>query len=429
MKFFLSLLFCVSTCSYVQADTVHIGLKVNFNPGFSTIENSKLQSLDRLINLLEKENLNAKFFVAGHSDSLGSEAINNELSEARAEFIKNALINRGVEENSIISKGFGERAPIADNKTREGRNKNRRVVVSLGLTNIEEQKVADFRSSIARQDGYFEVLNGEHELVQGFIAENQDKLEENVNQKAEDVQPLERPEAVSASEQPSGLSFIGAHRYQLGLGTYQNILNIRSLNTESAGAEAEWVSKQNLNIGLAYQYQIAPAWWLGLRANYHIQDYEPIKSSTFIWDEENPSMIRASLITDYEISNRWGLGLDLDYNEEAFVYESSSSVTLRKAFVAGASLRGLYKFYDSDRISARLNLKVSYPVSGSDEILDPEGKIGGVFGVDASLKNILGSHELNFNLYFATRNFENLANDQKEKLVGFMVSVRNNKWL
>lgn len=66
--------------------------------------------------------------VEGHTDSTGSEAYNQKLSEQRAGAVKQTLIEQGVEAARLQDKGFGESKPVASNATREGRANNRRVV-------------------------------------------------------------------------------------------------------------------------------------------------------------------------------------------------------------------------------------------------------------------------------------------------------------
>jgi len=69
--------------------------------------------------------------VAGHTDSTGSNAYNQQLSERRAESVARYLLSKGVIEARIESVGFGEDHPIADNSTDAGRALNRRVELSL----------------------------------------------------------------------------------------------------------------------------------------------------------------------------------------------------------------------------------------------------------------------------------------------------------
>lgn len=67
--------------------------------------------------------------IIGHTDSTGSDAINNPLSVDRANSTRNYLVARGVAANRIATDGRGSREPIADNNTNEGRAKNRRVEI------------------------------------------------------------------------------------------------------------------------------------------------------------------------------------------------------------------------------------------------------------------------------------------------------------
>lgn len=69
--------------------------------------------------------------VTGHTDSTGSEQINQTLSDSRADNVKNALVGQGVNPNRITTVGFGESAPIADNSTDAGRQLNRRVIITI----------------------------------------------------------------------------------------------------------------------------------------------------------------------------------------------------------------------------------------------------------------------------------------------------------
>jgi len=70
------------------------------------------------------------FEIQGHTDNIGSEAYNIELSYDRAYAIKRILIdNFGIEENRLVTRGFGESAPVVSNETEAGQAKNRRVVI------------------------------------------------------------------------------------------------------------------------------------------------------------------------------------------------------------------------------------------------------------------------------------------------------------
>jgi OOP family OmpA-OmpF porin len=69
--------------------------------------------------------------AVGHTDSVGSDAYNQKLSVRRAEAIKAYLVSKGIEKNRIYTEGKGEKQPVADNKTAEGRAKNRRVEIEV----------------------------------------------------------------------------------------------------------------------------------------------------------------------------------------------------------------------------------------------------------------------------------------------------------
>lgn len=76
--------------------------------------------------------INLEVIVAvGHTDSVGSDAYNQKLSARRAEAVKAYLVSKGIEKNRVYTEGKGEKQPVADNKTKEGRAKNRRVEIEV----------------------------------------------------------------------------------------------------------------------------------------------------------------------------------------------------------------------------------------------------------------------------------------------------------
>lgn len=73
-----------------------------------------------------------KVTIEGHADIVGGKAYNQRLSERRAESVKKYMVEKfGVDASRIATKGYGKSRPIADNKTEEGRQKNRRVVEAI----------------------------------------------------------------------------------------------------------------------------------------------------------------------------------------------------------------------------------------------------------------------------------------------------------
>jgi len=69
--------------------------------------------------------------LQGHTDSQGADAYNLDLSQRRAESVRDYLISKGVSGTRLVAKGYGETQPIADNKTAAGRAQNRRVVMKV----------------------------------------------------------------------------------------------------------------------------------------------------------------------------------------------------------------------------------------------------------------------------------------------------------
>ena len=98
---------------------------IYFETGQVELIDDNYPELDRLVELLEK-NPKLEIQINGHTDATGNEATNLKLSEARAKAVFDYLLEKGIS-NEIDFKGYGSQSPIADNKTEEGRRKNRRV--------------------------------------------------------------------------------------------------------------------------------------------------------------------------------------------------------------------------------------------------------------------------------------------------------------
>lgn len=86
--------------------------------------------MDRLVSFL-KENPDKKVSFEGHTDWTGPERYNQGLSERRARSAKKYIVGKGIDASRITTQGFGEKKPIASNKTRKGRARNRRVEVQI----------------------------------------------------------------------------------------------------------------------------------------------------------------------------------------------------------------------------------------------------------------------------------------------------------
>jgi OOP family OmpA-OmpF porin len=78
------------------------------------------------------KNITLEVIIAvGHTDAVGSDAYNQKLSLRRAEAVKAYMVSKGIEANRVYTEGKGEKQPVADNKTAEGRAKNRRVEIEV----------------------------------------------------------------------------------------------------------------------------------------------------------------------------------------------------------------------------------------------------------------------------------------------------------
>ncbi len=96
----------------------------------ATLKPEGKSKLDQLTTQLGGINLEV-IIAVGHTDSVGTDAYNQKLSVRRADAVKAYLVSKGVESNRVYTEGKGEKQPVADNKTAEGRAKNRRVEIEV----------------------------------------------------------------------------------------------------------------------------------------------------------------------------------------------------------------------------------------------------------------------------------------------------------
>lgn len=109
--------------------TISLG-DVLFDTGKSQLKPGGAREVKKLAQFL-RENPQRNISIEGFTDSQGSEEYNQSLSERRADAVKTELIDNGIESQRIVSKGFGESYPVADNTTSAGRQMNRRVEVVI----------------------------------------------------------------------------------------------------------------------------------------------------------------------------------------------------------------------------------------------------------------------------------------------------------
>jgi outer membrane protein OmpA-like peptidoglycan-associated protein len=117
---------------------------VTFDVGSSTLKPEFRATLDQIAQSMNQYP-NSLIDVYGHTDSTGSDAFNQTLSESRARTVAAYLTSRGVSAARIRSQGFGETMPIASNDTPDGRAKNRRVEIKI--VPVTQEDVAAARTA------------------------------------------------------------------------------------------------------------------------------------------------------------------------------------------------------------------------------------------------------------------------------------------
>jgi outer membrane protein OmpA-like peptidoglycan-associated protein len=101
--------------------------QVQFDTGKATIKSASDPLLDEVAQVLTQHPEMTRIEVQGHTDNRGSAALNKKLSQARADSVRRALVERGIAVGRLVPKGYGPDKPIDENSTDEGRQRNRRV--------------------------------------------------------------------------------------------------------------------------------------------------------------------------------------------------------------------------------------------------------------------------------------------------------------
>ena len=126
-------------CYIELEETVTIDLNLEFDTNSSDLRPDHAAEIQRVIDFL-REYPTANAVIEGHTDSDGAESYNQSLSERRARSVYDYLVDEGnVAANRLSHAGFGESRPIADNGTREGKQRNRRVSAVISGTHTVRQ--------------------------------------------------------------------------------------------------------------------------------------------------------------------------------------------------------------------------------------------------------------------------------------------------
>ena len=106
---------------------------VTFATNSSTIQSQFQSALNDVAKVLREDGTANKLAIVvhGHTDNTGTDAINNPLSQNRANSVKNYLASQGISSTRITARGYGSSSPVADNSTAAGREQNRRVEISV----------------------------------------------------------------------------------------------------------------------------------------------------------------------------------------------------------------------------------------------------------------------------------------------------------
>jgi len=112
------------------AEKVTFAADVLFDFDKAVIKPEGKSKLDDISNKVRGINLEVVIGI-GYADSIGSDAYNQRLAVRRAESVKAYLVSKGIEPNRIYTEGKGEKQPVASNKTKDGRAKNRRVEIEV----------------------------------------------------------------------------------------------------------------------------------------------------------------------------------------------------------------------------------------------------------------------------------------------------------
>ncbi|WP_104203671.1 OmpA family protein [Billgrantia saliphila] len=111
-----------------EFETVTLDSEVTFAFDSAEIRPQAHRTLDEVATTL-RENPDLRVRIEGHTDSVGSAQYNQDLSQRRADSVKEYLVSRGIDERRMTTRGFGEENPVATNETDAGRQQNRRVEI------------------------------------------------------------------------------------------------------------------------------------------------------------------------------------------------------------------------------------------------------------------------------------------------------------
>lgn len=131
--------------------------KITFAPSSTEFEDEAVDTIDTIAEIL-RDCTSVRIEIGGHTDSQGRDTMNNQLSQARADAVLNAIMARRVLVSNLTAKGYGETQPIADNDSEAGREANRRIEFRL----VTEAEIAETSQEEPGADEATEESDGEN---------------------------------------------------------------------------------------------------------------------------------------------------------------------------------------------------------------------------------------------------------------------------
>jgi len=192
----------------VRDNKIEIKEKIQFEKNKAVILPASFGLLDEIADVIKKNPHIKKIAIEGHASAEGDPKANKKLSDDRAKSVMKYLTDKGIKPETLSAKGYGIEKPIGDNKTEEGREKNRRVEFV-----IVEQDVTKKKVQIDPKTGKEVVLDEKTKTVEGKTTdeklddkakkeEEKKKKEEEKAKKKDDKPAAPKPAAPKAPEAP-----------------------------------------------------------------------------------------------------------------------------------------------------------------------------------------------------------------------------------
>ena len=129
--------------------------KITFAPSSTDFEDDAVDTIDTIAEIL-RDCTSVRIEIGGHTDSQGRDTMNNQLSQARADAVLNAIMARRVLVSNLTAQGYGKTQPIADNDSEAGREANRRIEFRL----VTDEEFAETSEEEAQADEATEDSDG-----------------------------------------------------------------------------------------------------------------------------------------------------------------------------------------------------------------------------------------------------------------------------